>query len=554
MTLYVIETKPQPPPPPPPPPVANFPPIWPLPASYTNGSTTVKIIPSASFFSVGGKSAVRTIVAAFERYSDLAFPHVAAAVKTEGSVTGLVVTVADDSEDYPQLETDESYTLKIGTDGTATISAVTVYGAMHGLETFSQLVHFDFATETYSIGAAPWAITDAPRFPHRGLMIDSSRHFQTLDSIRMMIDSLPYAKVNVMHWHMSDDQSFPMESKTSPKLWDAAYSDVEKFEQADIADMVEYARMRGVRLMVEFDMPGHATSWCKGYPEICCGGNSVLSPANNATWSRITNLFGEMTGKVASTPGKPSGLFPYNLIHLGGDEVNSGCYGTDPTVAAWLKKMGFNSTDQGYGFFVKKAAEIAMAQGRRPVTPILILNMALTSTLTLALISICRPVQWVEVFDHFGTALDKRTIVHVWKAESTLGEVVSKGYNALINNSPGSNSWYLDHLTIDWAARYGNEPCSAVSDAQCKLVLGGQGEMWGETVDASDIQATVWPGMAAIAERLWSPRDKIAVTSQASKRIASFRCLLNRRGIGAAPVNNGESRSAPRGPGSCLDQ
>eukprot|EP00463_Aulacantha_scolymantha_P001674 TRINITY_DN2300_c0_g1_i1.p1 TRINITY_DN2300_c0_g1~~TRINITY_DN2300_c0_g1_i1.p1 ORF type:complete len:184 (-),score=26.62 TRINITY_DN2300_c0_g1_i1:170-721(-) len=156
---------------------------------------------------------------------------------------------------------------------------------------------------------------------------------------------------------------------------------------------------------------------------------------------------------------------------------------------------------------------------------------------------------------HFGSSLPKEVIVHVWKAKSTLLAVVKAGYNALINNSPGSDSWYLDHINIKWDAVYGNEPCSAITDdKQCKLVLGGQGEMWGETVDASDFENTVWPKLAAIAEKLWSPRNMTTDASLALKRIEQFRCLLNRRGVASAPVNNANARDAPPRPGSCYDQ
>jgi len=145
--------------------------------------------------------------------------------------------------------------------------------------------------------------------------------------------------------------------------------------------------------------------------------------------------------------------------------------------------------------------------------------------------------------------------VHVWKDESTLGPVVAAGYNALIDNSPGDNSWYLDHLTVTWQNCYSNEPCSSITDPkQCALVLGGQGEMWGETVDASDLEQTVWPKLAAIAEKLWSPRDQTSDPNVAALRMANFRCLLNSRGVRAAPVNNKQARTAPPAPGSCYQQ
>merc|ERR1711862_872104 len=147
-------------------------------------------------------------------------------------------------------------------------------------------------------------------------MVDTSRHFQPLSSLRATIDALPYAKVNILHWHMSDTQSFPMESKVRPKLWQGAHSPQERYLQSDIADIVEYARQRGVRVMVEFDMPGHAAAWCKGYPEVCPSESCTqpLNLASNTTWELIQDLVEEMVG----LPGQ-GGLFKDRFMHLGGD-------------------------------------------------------------------------------------------------------------------------------------------------------------------------------------------------------------------------------------------
>ena len=144
-------------------------------------------------------------------------------------------------------------------------------------------------------------------------------------------------------------------------------------------------------MVVEFDMPGHAGSWCKGYPEVCPSPTCLqpLNVASNATFAMITELLGEMTG------GKPgAGLFPDSMIHLGGDEVDTACWTSTPAVAAWLKDKNMTA-NAAYGYFVKKAADIAIQQGRRPV-------------------------QWNEVFNHFGAQLDKRSIVHVWSVYTTL--------------------------------------------------------------------------------------------------------------------------------------
>eukprot|EP00656_Telonema_subtile_P016112 TRINITY_DN1849_c0_g1_i1.p1 TRINITY_DN1849_c0_g1~~TRINITY_DN1849_c0_g1_i1.p1 ORF type:complete len:519 (+),score=106.62 TRINITY_DN1849_c0_g1_i1:215-1771(+) len=502
--------------------------VWPLPTSVTSSTDPARTVtPGTSFFSLAGGAAVPTLTAAFQRYTDLTFPHRSTASAND-ALAGLQLTVTDLDESHPQLHTDESYLLTVPSTGAATISASTIYGAMRGLESFSQLVSFNFTTETYSV--APVVIKDAPRFPHRGLMMDSARHFETLASIRHVIDSLPYAKLNVLHWHMVDSQSFPFQSKAYPKLWAGAYSEVEKFTQADIATIVEYARMRGVRVIVEFDMPGHAGSWCVGYPEICPSPTCTqpLNVANNFTFTLIDGLLGDCTGRKASTKGSPSGLFPDDFLHLGGDEVDTSCWTKTASVAAWLTAQNMTA-DDGYAYFAHKVSEIAIAQGRSPV-------------------------QWSEVYDHFKTKLDKRTIVHIWKGNTNVTEVVANGYQVLLNVGYDADSWYLDNLAVNWSAVYSNEPCTGVPDDLCPMILGGHGEMWGETVDASDVQQTVWPRLAAIAERLWSPRDQVGDIPSALPRIEEFRCLLNRRGIDSAPVNNANARASPPGPGSCLVQ
>lgn len=189
------------------------------------------------------------------------------------------------------------------------------------------------------------------------------------------------------------------------------------------------------------DMPGHAASWCEGYPSVCPSPTCAqpLNPASPDTFELITALLGECTGKAPL-----GGLFPESMIHLGGDEVNTNCWTKSPSVAAWLTARNMTA-DQGYGYFVNRTAHIAAAQGRRPV-------------------------QWNEVWDHFGTQLPKQAIVHAWNDRSAMARATAAGYSAL--NSQG---WYLDHLTTEWAGMYTNEPTQGVNESAIDLVLGGQG-------------------------------------------------------------------------------
>ncbi|XP_062506570.1 uncharacterized protein LOC134183119 [Corticium candelabrum] len=486
-------------------------PIIPQPMQFDMGQTTLTL---ASNFVFNSSSKSSTLVNAFERYKSLIFSHTSSPT---GTMLGSLSVTVDSADENLGLDTDESYMLKIETSpASAELHAANVYGALHGLETFSQLVMYNFTADAYQISNAPWNINDKPRFPYRGLMIDTSRHFEPIRAVKQVLDAMAYAKLNVLHWHVVDSQSFPLQSVKYPKLWDGAYTGQERFTIDDAKDVVEYARQRGIWVLVEFDMPGHAASWCVGYPEICPAPDCTqpLNPATNATFDLIEGLLQEMTG-----------VFPNQYIHLGGDEVNTNCWTKTPSVAAWMKSQNF-TTDQAYMYFIERAHKIAHDVGRIPIN-------------------------WEEVFNHFGTQLDKESIIHVWLNHATAAKIVAAGYRCILSNS---DVWYLDHLTVTWEKFYDNDPFQGISDPnQQKLMLGGEVCMWGETVDPSDIDQTIWPRAAAAAERLWSPQD-VTDHDQFLQRLLAFRCLLNRRGIKAAPANNTQARSAPHGPGSCYKQ
>ena len=525
--LYLKEDHAQPPPPGP---SANFPPIWPYPKSFTSGKSNVSVVGSG--FAFKGDAKLKDLSAAFARYQDLMFPHPVPAATADGaaaSLGGVTVTVSDPSP-ILQLETDESYTLTIPASGPATISAKTVFGAMYGLETLSQLVTFNFDTQSYYVPFAPWTITDAPRFQHREVLVDTSRHFQPVATLKRLILSLTYSKVNTVHWHIVDQQSFPFDSVSRPLLSQkGSYSAQERYTPLDVAEVVEYSRSVGVRMMVEVDGPGHAAIWCKGYPEICPSGapdgqpscTEPLNPATNATYELLTDLLKDLTGGT-----RGSGLFPDNVMHLGGDEVNTACYGSTPSIAKWLAARGLTA-DGGYESFVKRYQKIAQGMGRDVAG-------------------------WEEIYKHFGTNLSKSTIIHQWLPGSTVStEATKNGYRCLWSTD---GVWYLDGLGSTAQTMYEQEPCKLLSDEACStLMMGGGGEQWGETVDTSDLEQTIWPRLGAIGERLWSPRN-ISSFDAAAKRYSAFRCLLNRRAVRAAPSKNPTARTAPPGPGGCYDQ
>lgn len=489
--------------------------FWPLPQQISGGETS---LPLATSFKFVSSSSSETLTQAFARYSQLIFVHGEPNSQAANAIQGLNVDIAS-SDETLQQETDESYKLSISSTGVAELSAQSIYGALRGLETFSQAVSFDFDAHSYLVN--DWNIVDSPRFAFRGLLLDTSRHYEPLSTIFTVIDSMAYAKLNVLHWHAVDDQSFPLETPSYPKLWQGAYSKDQRYTVDDMKSVVEYARLRGVRVMVELDGPGHAMSWAAGYPQLISNSSLYcpLDPTNPFTFQLLEGIYSDFTGGS-----KRQGIFAEDFFHLGGDEVSFDCWKNSPAVNQWMKDNNFTDYDQLYMYFVKKAHALTLSQGRYPMA-------------------------WEEVFAHFGSQLDPNVVVDVWYDGSDLLKVVQAGYRGVL-----SQPWYLDHLSTNWTEMYSVEPLQGITNVtQQQLVIGGKGCMWGETVDTSDALQTIWPRAGAIAERLWSPAS-VNDVKEATPRFAWFRCLLNKRGIAAAPSKNSDARTAPPQPGNCYDQ
>ena len=546
--------------------ITAYPVPWPMPNNYEHGENTVNVPFMMNFIDMS-HTKTQTIANTIERYQQLIFPHhngKGKGIKSEATDTKMLhqveIYVEDCNEDYPSLETDESYSLHIpeganptsignhDEDCTISLHAHSVYGAMRGMETLSQLIRYNFTTASYLIHTVPIDIkNDKPRFPHRGLLMDTCRHFQPLPVLKQLIDSMSYAKMNVLHWHLVDTQAFPAEIPMVPNLWNGAYSNEERYSRYDMMEIVEYARLRGVRVIPEFDMPGHAASWCVGYPEICPSATCTqpLNPASNMTLEVIENLIKDVATDAKDNMKENNPrinhdfenkknhfddlYFPDNFLHLGGDEVKTDCWTKSEEVQAWMKENNLDELGT-YKYFVDKASSFAIKYNRHPI-------------------------QWVEVYEEFGNTLKPETIVHVWKEKSTMDDVLQDGYRVLLSDQ---DVWYLDHLSTTWQQFYDNEPYESIEskkDLQ-KLILGGEVCMWAETVDTSDLLSTVWPRAAAFAERVWAEnyQDLSSSDPVTEKRLQAFRCLLNRRGIEAAPVLNKVARTAPPNPGACMDQ
>ncbi|GKU91856.1 hypothetical protein SLEP1_g5670 [Rubroshorea leprosula] len=507
--------------------------IWPLPAEFSSGNETLSVDPSITL-TVSGNGGNSVVVSeAFDRYKRVIFKRASGfsifgKFRGRGSVydiSELTVIVHSESEEL-QLGVDESYSLTVAKRDAqsivweATIEANTVYGALRGLETFSQLCVFDYGTKSVQIYKAPWYIQDKPRFAYRGLLLDTSRHYLPTEVIKQIIESMSYAKLNVLHWHIIDEQSFPLEVPTYPNLWKGAYSKWERYTVEDAQEVVSFAKMRGINVMAEVDVPGHAESWGAGYPDLWPSSScrEPLDVSKNFTFDVISGILADIRK-----------IFPFELFHLGGDEVNTDCWSSTPHVKKWLGDHSMTTKD-AYQYFVLRAQEIAISQN-------------------------WTPVNWEETFNNFAANLNPRTVVHNWLGPGVCPKVVANGFRCIFSNQ---GVWYLDHLDVHWDQVYTAEPLEGINDvSKQELVLGGQVCMWGETADTSAVQETIWPRAAAAAERLWSRREAIStgnITLTALPRLHYFRCLLNRRGVQAAPVTNKYARRPPRGPGSCYGQ
>jgi len=390
----------------------------------------------------------------------------------------------------PVLGEDESYTLDVTPSG-ASLKSATVTGALHGLETFLQLIEPGPA----GFRAPAVHISDQPRFAWRGLMLDCSRHFLPIPVIERNLDAMAAVKLNVFHWHLSDDQGFRAESKLFPKLQQSG-SDGMYYTQEQMREVVAYAAARGIRVVPEFDMPGHTMSWLVGYPELAAGRgpfeigrhfgvfDPVLDPSREETYTFLDGFIGEMAG-----------LFPDPYFHVGGDEVNGKAWKASKEVQAFANEHGLKDTLAIQTYFNQRLLKIVQKYGKTMVG-------------------------WDEIL---GPDLPKDAVIQSWRGADSLATAATKGYRGIL-----SAGYYIDHVrpaSYHYAVDPLGGPAADLTPEQASHVLGGEACMWAELVDAETVDSRVWPRTAAIAERFWSPRDTNDVDSMYARLEAVSRRL-----------------------------
>src|SRR5436190_11012293 len=454
--------------------------LMPMPANIKMGAGQLGVDPSFSVAISGHKEprlqrAVEIFLSNLRRQTGM----LPLDMKVSDSSTGTLLIHAESrSKEVQELGEDESYRLEITSSG-ATLNAPTTLGVMRGLQTFLQLV------ETAPAGFAAPAVNidDKPRFPWRGLMIDAGRHFMPLDVIKRNLDGMAAVKLNVFHWHLSENQGFRIESKKFPKLHEMG-SDGLYYTQSEVRDVIAYARERGICVIPEFDMPGHSTAWFVGYPDLASAPGpyeverkwGVFDPAMDPTKEHTYHFLDEFIGEMAK-------LFPDQFFHIGGDEVNGKQWDANPKIKDFMRAHGMKTDQDLQAYFNKRVQQIVSKHGKTMIG-------------------------WDEIL---RPDLPKSIVIQSWRGQESLAQAAKQGYRSLL-----SHGYYIDLM---WPAsqHYLVDPMSdaaaSLSPEESKLILGGEATMWAEYVSPENIDSRIWPRTAAIAERIWSPQEVRDVNS-----------------------------------------
>lgn len=412
-----------------------------------------------------------------------------------GSAATLVIQCDGASEPVQRLGEAESYRLTI-TPQQAHLSAPNALGVLRGLETFRQLL-----VPTPEGFAAPAVdIQDAPRFPWRGLHLDVSRHWMPVEVVKRNLDGMAAVKLNVFHWHLSDDQGFRVESKRFPKLQQLG-SDGLYYTQEQIREVIAYARDRGIRAVPEFDVPGHTTSWLVGYPELASAPgpyqierqwgvfDPTMDPTRESTYRFLDSFIGEMAA-----------LFPDPFFHIGGDEVTGKQWKNSARIRAFMRRHRLKTTEELQAYFNRRLEKIVAKYGKRMEG-------------------------WDEILD---PDLPKDIVIQSWRGEKSLAEAARHGFSGIL-----SAGYYLDHMEPAsklYAVDPLNGEAASLTDQEKAKILGGEVAMWGEFVTPANVDSRIWPRAAAVAERLWSPQSVADIASMYG-RLDAVRLELEQRGL-----------------------
>jgi len=393
-----------------------------------------------------------------------------------GTPARLEIRCAGPGEAVQSWDEDESYRLRVGAEA-AQLTAATPVGVLRGLESFAQLVRREA-----TVWVAPaLEIRDEPRFRWRGLHLDPCRHFLPLALVHRILDEMAAVKLNVLHWHLSDDQGFRIESRRFPRLHERG-SDGLFYTQAQVRETIARARDHGIRVVPELDVPGHTTAWLVGHPELGSAPGPyeierrfgieevALDPTREEVYAFLDALLGEMAG-----------LFPDAVLHVGGDEVSPDPWLRSASIRRFMAEHGLADTRDLQARFTRRLAAIVGGHGKRVMG-------------------------WDEV-EHADLPAD--VIVQSWRDPGVWSRTLRRGHQGVL-----SWGYYLDHM-FPAAFHYAIDPIGAAGELPPEArerVLGGEACMWTELATPDNVEAQLWPRLGAVAERLWSPPGVADVT------------------------------------------
>jgi hexosaminidase len=448
--------------------------LMPAPVSYTASGGRLAIDQNFRIALAGyseprlEKAAARTI----ERLSRQTGMVLISAVSKDAGAATLVIETREASAAVQKLGEDEAYDLTI-TPAQARIKASNPLGALRGIETFLQLVDQD--TQGWAVPAA--VIRDSPRFPWRGLSLDVARHFIPVSQVKRTIDGMAAVKMNVLHWHLCDDQGFRVESEKFPKLQQLG-SDGLYYTKDQVRDVITYAHDRGIRVVPEFEMPGHSTALLTALPELGTAPGpyqierkwGIFDPAIDPTKEEVYQFLDVFIKEMAE-------LFPDEFFHIGGDELNGKAWDSSERVQAFLKAQGLKNNQQLHRYFNNRVQPMVAKCGKR-----------------------------MEGWDEILTPdLPKSIVIQSWRGQKSLAEAARQGYSGIL-----SNGYYLDLMyptSRHYAVDPMNEDTASLTPEERARILGGEAAMWVEYASPETLDSRIWPRMAAIAERLWSPQN-----------------------------------------------
>jgi len=393
-------------------------------------------------------------------------------IQADPSAATLVISCDHAGQPVQSVTEDESYKLEV-TPQQARLTAPTPVGVLRGMETLLQLLTLD----EHGFALPVVEIQDRPRFPWRGLLIDVARHWMPMPVLKRNLDAMAALKLNVLHWHLSDDQGFRVESKKFPKLQGMG-SDGHYFTQDEVREVLGYARDRGIRVVPEFDMPGHTTSWFVGYPELASAPGpysierswGIFDPCMDPTRDELYTFLDGFIGEMAA-------LFPDAYFHVGGDEVNGKQWSANPRIQVFMREHGLKGNEDLQAHFNRRLLPLVQKHGKKMIG-------------------------WDEIL-HPG--LPRDIVVHSWRGQKSLAQAARQGFMGIL-----SSGYYLD-LMQPASFHYKVDPLegetAGLTAEEMARVLGGEACMWAEYVTPENVDTRLWPRLAAIAERLWSPQE-----------------------------------------------